>query len=76
MKILSEIEQTLARIEADIAHVVALRKQHIEEDTGHIFAEVDNKISGLKGWVEDIKNAIHTSKAKIERIGQDIRADI
>ena len=76
MKILNEIEQALARIEADIAHVIELRKQPVEEDAKHIFAGVDHKIAGLKGWVEDVKEALHAGKAKIKTIGQDIRADI
>ena len=76
MKILNEIEQALQRIETDIAHVITLRKHHAQEDAGHIFADVDNKMARLKGWVEDVKNALHAGKAKIEHIGQDIRADI
>lgn len=58
MAILHDIEQILARIETDIGHVVALRKQYIATEAEHIFSNADNKINGLKAWVMDIRQAL------------------
>jgi len=65
MKLLNEIEKTIARIESDLTHIVELRKQHIQTETAHILSEVDNKIGGLKAWLEDIKQAIYAGLRKL-----------
>jgi len=76
MSILHDIEQTIRRIEADISHMVALRKQHMQTETAHVLSEVDNKIAGLKGWVEDIKQALHAGAAKIDKTAAEVKAEI
>ncbi len=65
MSILHDIEQTIGRIEADIGHMVALRRQHMQTESAHVLSEVDNKIAGLKGWVEDIRQALHDGVKKL-----------
>ncbi len=60
MKLLNEIEQAIVRVEGELEHIVELRKQHMQTETAHILSEVDNKINGLKAWLEDIKQAIYT----------------
>ena len=39
------------RIEGDIEHIVALRKEHLKTESAHMLSEVENKIAGLKAWV-------------------------
>lgn len=65
MHILHDIEQTIARIETDIEHVIHLRRHHLQAECAALFSEVDNKIVGLKGWVEDVKQALHAGMEKL-----------
>jgi hypothetical protein len=65
MNFLHEIEQAILRIEGDIRQIVELRKQHMQTETAHVLSEVDNKIAGLKGWLEDIKEAIYADVKRL-----------
>jgi hypothetical protein len=65
MSLLSEIEAAITCIEGDIAHIVALRTQHLKTESAHVLSEVDNKINGLKAWLEDIKQAIYADVKKL-----------
>jgi hypothetical protein len=65
MKFLHEIENAILRIENDIKQIVELRKQQIQTETAQALSEVDNKIAGLKGWLEDIKEAVYADIRKI-----------
>lgn len=55
MTILHDIEQTFARIEADIKCLFELRRQHIESEAGHALARVDTRIARLKEWLGGLK---------------------
>lgn len=65
MKFLHEIEQVILRIEGDIRQIVELRKQHMQTETAHVLSEVDNKIAGLRAWLEDIKEAIYADVKRL-----------
>jgi septation ring formation regulator EzrA len=65
MTLLNHIEQTITRIEGDIKQIVELRQQHIKTESAYVLSEVDNKINGLRAWLDDIKQAIYADLHKI-----------
>ncbi|MDE3060198.1 MAG: hypothetical protein KGJ06_04240 [Pseudomonadota bacterium] len=76
MTIFQSIEQSIVRIEEHIGHIVALREQYVKDEGGQGLAEVNNKISGLKAWLQDIREAIFSDKEKISHAAEDLKKDL
>ncbi|MDE3061258.1 MAG: hypothetical protein KGJ06_09625 [Pseudomonadota bacterium] len=76
MSILQQIEQAIGHAEQHIERILALREQYVKTEAGEALSDVNNKISGLKAWLEDIRQAIHADKEKIGNVAEDLKKDL